>query len=126
MARIAYMKFRLSMRVLVTCPAANLPGYQRRGGFFVLGASGAGKTTPFNLLSGILRPTKDASSSMMSMLPSFRSRPSSCPRFSFPCLSVYERCPEPLIFAKTLDASMSHADIHERVITIARNSNGPY
>ena len=58
---------------------------------------------------------------MMPMLPSFQVATVILPKcFSFPLyqsMNVAQNLSFPL---KTRDASMSHADIHERVITIAR------
>ena len=90
--------------------------------FSLLGASGAGKTTLLNLLSGILRPTKGRvffDDVDVTELPG-RDR-HLAQVFQFPVLYQSMNVAQNLAFPlKTRDASMSHADIHERVITIAR------
>ena len=90
--------------------------------FSLLGASGAGKTTLLNLLSGILRPTKGRvffDDVDVTELPG-RDR-HLAQVFQFPVLYQSMNVAQNLSFPlKTRDASMSHADIHERVITIAR------
>ena len=90
--------------------------------FSLLGASGAGKTTLLNLLSGILRPTKGRVFFDYVDVTELPGRDRHLAQvFQFPVLYQSMNVAQNLSFPlKTRDASMSHADIHERVITIAR------